>query len=222
MRALFVCHEPNEGPARVGDELEAHGYRVRRFDVGTAPFPEPKALDLIAVMGAPYSVYDRNPTLQTVAEVAWIRQAYERGIPLLGICYGGQAIAEALGGRVERAPRPEIGWHEVESDVGWLATGPWFQWHGDRFWPPATATEVARSDVGSQAYVGSRVLGVQFHPEVDADLVADWLDGRHADEPEFAAALAVPDEIIARAEEATRAAAPALRALIDHFVEHIA
>ena len=116
------------------------------------------------------------------------------------------------------SPRPEIGWYTIESDVEWIAEGPWFQWHGDRFTIPAGATELARSPIGPQAFRAGRSVGVQFHPEVDVTIVADWLDGRSAGEADFAAAAADPAAIIDAAAAMAEAAAPNLHRLIDEVL----
>ena len=101
---------------------------------------------------------------------------------MLGICFGGQLLAAALGGSVERAPTPEIGWLRVDTDDAALVpAGPWFQWHQDRWTPPARAREVARTPLASQAFVLGRSLAVQFHPELTAAQLEGWLaNGGHA------------------------------------------
>ena len=95
---------------------------------------------------------------------------------MLGVCFGGQLLATALGGSVTRSLHPEVGWHEVRSDTPDLVPGgPWFQWHFDRFTPPPNARLVARNDRAAQAFTHGRALGLQFHPEVDEALVQRWI-----------------------------------------------
>jgi hypothetical protein len=53
--------------------------------------------------------------------------------------------------------------------------GPWFQWHFDSFTVPPGATAIAESDVGPQAFVAGRSLGLQFHPEVTTEIMDDWV-----------------------------------------------
>ena len=77
-----------------------------------------------------------------------------------------------------RAARVEIGWMEIESsDHVLVPAGPWLQWHRDTFRSPPGATVLAHSPAGPQAYVVGRSLGVQFHPEVTPEIVADWVAG---------------------------------------------
>ena len=105
---------------------------------------------------------------------------------MLAICFGAQLLAAALGGEVAPAGRTELGWLEVQPvelcldgdgrDQRRMAIepGPWFQFHGDTFTVPPGATELARSDVGPQAFSAGSALGVQFHPEVTPDIVGRW------------------------------------------------
>jgi GMP synthase-like glutamine amidotransferase len=94
---------------------------------------------------------------------------------VLGICFGGQHLARALGGTVGPAARPEVGWMAVESLAPEIVgEGPWLQWHRDAFTTPPGAELLARSAVCDQAFRLGPHLGVQFHPEVDAAVVADW------------------------------------------------
>ncbi|NUU26271.1 MAG: C26 family cysteine hydrolase domain-containing family, partial [Streptomycetaceae bacterium] len=97
----------------------------------TVDFPDPRDYDVIVPLGAPWSVDDEATIGAWVGgEIALLRDAVAADIPVLGICFGGQALATALGGGVERAPRPEIGWTPVRSDDPALVSeGPWFQWH---------------------------------------------------------------------------------------------
>ena len=94
---------------------------------------------------------------------------------MLGLCFGGEVLSAVLGGRVERAPVPELGWREIETDdpVA-IPAGPWLEWHYERFTTPPGAVEVARTADAVQAFRIGPHLGVQFHPESTVEIVADW------------------------------------------------
>jgi GMP synthase-like glutamine amidotransferase len=122
---------------------------------------------------------------------------------------------------VARSPRPEIGWYDVLSDRPEIVPGgPWFQWHFDRWTLPPGATELARTPNASQAFVLDRTLALQFHPEVDADLLKGWLaDDRDGD---AAAAGLSHDELLTRTTELTDDVAVRIDGLVRGFLTHVA
>jgi GMP synthase-like glutamine amidotransferase len=81
-----------------------------------------------------------------------------------------------LGSRLYRSEQSEIGWLPVRTyDPGLVSPGPWFQWHFDSFSAPPNANVIAETDVGPQAFVSGRSLGLQFHPEVTPEIMDDWV-----------------------------------------------
>ncbi|HEX7096098.1 MAG TPA: type 1 glutamine amidotransferase [Acidimicrobiales bacterium] len=231
-RALVVSHDPSEVAGRVGLCLERRGYGLDVFvvcpdadrPVSHTPFPDPGAYDIVVVMGAPWSVYD-TATIGTWIgrELDFVRSAHERGVPYLGICFGAQVLAAALGGDVHPAPRPEVGWGTVETTAPELiAPGPWFQWHRDRFTVPAGARELARNDVGSQAFRVGRSLGVQFHPEVDGELLRSWLPADAPVDPIFDEAGVDPARLLDETDRHAEASRPNVERLVDGFLRELA
>jgi len=187
MRALFIEHDHVSLGGPIWRAFEKHGYEIERFLVVpessySAPnievtFPNFANYDLIVPMGAPYGAYEDERIGKWLRpELAKLKAAHNDGIPIFGICFGGQLMARTLGGSVARAPKAELGWFEIESDDKTLIpTGPWFEYHWDRWTLPKGATEIARSEVASQAFVMGRTLGVQFHPEIDPEVLEAWL-----------------------------------------------
>ena len=134
-------------------------------------------------MGGPQSANDPLPAL--AAELHLIGKAIQTGIPVLGICLGSQLIAKALGARVYRSPRKEIGWFPVHfTEAGQndpLFSGipspiTFFHWHGETFDLPPGAEWLAYSDLCKhQAYrYPGNVYGIQFHPEITPAMIEDW------------------------------------------------
>jgi GMP synthase (glutamine-hydrolysing) len=114
-----------------------------------------------------------------------IREVVRRGIPYLGICLGGQLLAEVLGGKVHVQKCGERGCHEIslteqgERDPmfsGMPKRFTSFQWHGDSFDLPPGAVHLARTETCPfQAFRwGERAYGIQFHPEVTTEIVSVW------------------------------------------------
>ena len=139
--------------------------------------------DLILLLGSEWSVYWDHISGEVAAESALVKAAHGAGIPIFGICFGSQIVAHALGGRVHRATRPEVGWHQVETTFPQvIAVGPWLQWHFDVFEKPAEFTQLAHSESGPQAMVGGRTFASQFHPEATESMLARWTSGGGAEE----------------------------------------
>jgi GMP synthase-like glutamine amidotransferase len=214
MRVIVVRHHEEDSPGFIAAGFEASGAEVSvRLFPAEGPLPEPAGIDHIVVLGALNSVYEQGPARDWIAdELAWLRRLDRAGVPVLGICFGAQALAAALGGQVEPAARKEIGWTVIDSlDHGLIPPGPWLEFHGDRSLPPAAARILASNEVGVQAFSLGRHLAVQFHPEVDGAQLELWLaaGGRAEAEREGVD----PDRLLAEtvaAEPAARQRAAAL------------
>ena len=182
---LFLRNDPTAPEALLGEVFTESGFDVSTFDVVPArdpdnpvrevTFPDPAPFDAIVPLGARWAAYD-DTVPWIAAEMAMVRAALDSGTGVLGVCFGGQLLARALGGTVARSPEPEIGWHDVDTgDTALVPGGPWFQWHFDRFTAPPGAHTVARNAHAVQAFSLGRALGLQFHPEVDGALVEQWI-----------------------------------------------
>ena len=187
---VLVFEHMQAGHAGIFCELlRAHGiaWRSVRFDLGE-PVPDLGKFDALWVMGGPMDVWQEAEHPWLVAEKAAIREAVvDRAMPYLGICLGHQLLADALGGVVQPATRPEVGVFEIARTpagerhalLDGLPQRPRvLQWHAaEVVEPPAGATVLASSiDCGVQAMaVGERALGLQFHLEVDHSTLEGWL-----------------------------------------------
>lgn len=109
------------------------------------------------------------------AETALVQRRVEQGRPLLGICFGGQVLSTALGGHVSRQAQAHIAWETPESSIAELRA-PWMLLHNDAFTVPPSAELLAEADHAPVAFRQGRAWGVQFHPEVDADILARMFD----------------------------------------------
>jgi GMP synthase-like glutamine amidotransferase len=171
-----------------GDYLDQQGLAWETVPVDRdASFPEPGAQDVLILLGGYMSVHQtaRYPFLQQVKHglQRWI--AAER--PLLGICLGGQLLAEAVGSTVTCNSRGERGMLPIEltadgqSDPLFAGIPSPFlsmEWHNDSFDPPSGALQLAATVTcpGQAFRVGKAAYGIQFHPELTSAIVKSWSD----------------------------------------------
>ena len=152
MRVLVIANRADPETGFVGEALAARGAvfeQVWREDTDV-PLPPAGAHDVVLSLGSEWSVYWPDHSTAVEREADLLRGSVEAEVPVLGICFGAQLLAHALGGAVEPAPSGgEVGWYTVETDVPELIpSGPYLQWHSDRFQVPPRAVELARSPWG--------------------------------------------------------------------------
>ena len=160
------------------------GYDIEKANTQKDHVPtSPLGYDAIVILGGPMAVYDNLAYLQKEQEL--IRNAIKNETPLLGICLGSQLIAQAAGGHVYKGKKKEIGWYNVyltpasSNDIFRGFTNKAiriFQWHGDTYDLPANAKILAYSDLYPQAFRIGSAVGIQFHFEVDEDLIQTWIN----------------------------------------------
>lgn len=225
MRAYVTANRADADAGAVGERLTQRGYDLvvlSREDHDA--WPALDDADLVLALGSDWSVYWDHVADPVSTEVAALRKAHERGVPVLGICFGSQLLATALGGHVSRAPAPdvEIGWFDVMTRPGAPAVigGRWFQWHYDRWTLPVGAELLASTPGANQAFRLGRTFATQFHPEVTAAIVGGWAGQANGEELKHAGidldALMV--ETVERAPEAGLRA----HALVDWFLDEVA
>lgn len=230
-KVLFLYNDPIAPEAMLGSAFSECGYDVETFEVVPAvaaddptcdvAFPDPRAYDAIVPLGARWSVNDAGRLAWIASEVAMARDAHAAGVPMLGVCFGGQLLAHALGGSVDRSPTPEIGWYGIDSTrTDLVPAGPWFQWHFDRFRVPVAAQEIARNGNAPQAFVLGRTMAIQFHPELDEELLELWLAGDGRDE--IAELGLTAEQLRSATTREVDGAAKRVHALVRAFVDTVA
>ncbi len=177
-RIHFLQHSEHDVPGVLGRLALDRGWEVgaSRADRGASSLPAVGTFDVLVVMGSDESALD--PTVDWIGpERTLVGEAVAAGTPVLGVCFGGQLLAQVLGGEVLRAARREIGWRAVESaDPVRFPSGPWLVWHEDAFTAPPGSEPLAWTDVSLHAFVSGVHTGVQFHPEVTGEIVGHWVD----------------------------------------------
>lgn len=181
-------HVDCEGPAYLQTLLDEKAIPTEliRIDQNESVLPQLDNVAGLIFMGGNMSVND--PLDWISEELALIRRAVQLHIPVMGICLGSQLIAKALGARVYPGPCMEIGWYTVDCHNGNDMTAnlpaqmPVFHWHGETFDLPDQAQLLFSNE--RYAHQGFRIgphLGLQFHVEMDADQVHDWINRNPAD-----------------------------------------
>ncbi len=220
-RVLVLRHHEEDHAGLIGDALLARGYELDVVMMNEeTPTPSVQGYDVLLILGSSSAVYDHE------VEQAWfgrelgvIAEAGERGVAVLGICFGAQALCLFHGGQVTPSPEPEIGWYVVDAQPGiGLESGPWFEFHFDRMELPAGATLWATSARAVQAFAVGRNVGVQFHPEIDDEQLRDWLASAADSAREFGHDI---EELLAQtAREVPEARRRASR-LVALFLDHV-
>ena len=220
---LVVQHEPDAPPALLGEAAARAGLHL---EVVEAPGrPVPARLDGaagLAVLGGEMGAGDLDAYPHLAPTMGLLRQAAAGGVPALGICLGAQLAAAALGGRAYRGPALEIGWNPLTLTATGRADpllgaaaggGPVFHWHHDTFdLPPGAALLATSGGYANQAFRLGSVVGVQWHPEVDAAVLAAW----------FAAAAPPPPYSAGAARAGLAAGRGAAVGLLDAFCRAVA
>lgn len=181
-----VQHVAAEGPGLIGEALLDRNRPTHpiRIHLGEAVPRSAEGAAGIVVMGGPMGVYeaDRFPHLED--ELALLRDAMRRDVPVIGICLGSQLLAAALGATVRPSGFKEIGWEAVTRSEAARADPLWrelpaefmgFHWHGDVFDLPPGAVGLASSSLTPvQAFRSGRsAYGILFHLEVGAAQIAE-------------------------------------------------
>lgn len=183
-RFLLISHEPEAAPALIGEILRDRGYSVSTHVVLADPerpdvdYPDASGFDAVVAFGSFSHAYDPRARAWVEPEIDLIGSLVQQDIPYLGVCFGGQLLAETLGGHVERAP-------EAEQEIGLVTfdeegslpvpAGPWFTWHEDRVVVPDEVEVLAHNGKAVQLFRHGRAVGTQFHPEADIDVVGSWV-----------------------------------------------
>ena len=178
---LLVQNTRIEGSGYLGELLQKDGFEIVSVNAKHEKLPD-KAFSLVVILGAPESANDDLPYLR--AEQQLIKKSVENDTPVLGICLGSQLIAKSFGGKVYRGPRKEIGFYndlKINNNAPLFKgfTNPFtvFHWHGDTFDLPDGAINLASSEnYPNQAFQYKSAVGLQFHLEVNEEMVNLWLD----------------------------------------------
>jgi GMP synthase (glutamine-hydrolysing) len=213
MDVLVIENFPAGPVGLFGSYLERrHGARLKVVGPDAVP-DQPGREDLLVVLGSPNGVYEALPWIARQRD--FVRRTIDAGRPVVGICFGAQLIASAIGGTVAPLGRQFAGWiaNEQVTDPVWR--GPWARAHGDHFTLPDEAEVLARDQGTIQAFQYRRAVGVQFHPEADEAVLTDWARAR----PQYLAENGLTvEQLIADTKENVFGRVAAREALFDEML----
>jgi GMP synthase-like glutamine amidotransferase len=223
VRVLSIVHELDAGAGVFGD--------FPTWVPSSQPPPDARDVDVLMIFGGSMHVDQNDEHRWMDPEKQFIREALERGTPILGVCLGCQLLAEAAGARPRRMPEPEIGWYDIEITaagatdpvIGPLAPSvELFEWHHYAAPLPPGAVELARTPLCTQAFRvdGKPAWGLQFHTEVTSEDLFSWLDAW--DTSEAVHTRFDPDEIRAASERRIEEQNETGRRLAERFLAEAA
>ena len=204
---------------------EGHAIAVHRNE----PLPRQWEVDAVLITGSPFSVYERQPWEQRLE--AWTREVVQAQKPLLGVCYGHQLVAQALGGEVKKNPRGyEIGTVDIELTqagkedplLSPLVPLRFSAVHGDAVtrMPEGAKLLAENARCAVQAFaLGPMQWCVQFHPEFSSEVTAMYVEARADTIRKDAAQRGEDPEAAVQSAQASIRPAPAGPALMARFVE---
>jgi len=178
---LVVQNTRIESSGYLGELLSSDGFDITSINAKHETIPNQK-FSLVVILGAPESANDNFPYL--IEEQELIKNSVNDDIPVLGICLGSQLIAKTFGAKIYSGPKKEIGFYndlKISSDSTFFSgfQNPFtvFHWHGDTFDLPQGALRLASSEhYPNQAFQYKSAIGLQFHLEVNEEMVNLWLD----------------------------------------------
>lgn len=211
---LILQHGDDGPPALFSSWCESHEIPFETRRVWERGLPsDPRPFGWICALGSDETPGTPRRAAWVDAEIDFLRNALDADVPVLGLCFGGQALATAAGGRVEPADPAEVGWLPIETSApDLIPAGPWLHFHYAQLYPPDGAAELARSPAGTAAFRLGRNLGVQFHPEATAAIADAWAEV----EAEVLAGMGItPEQVATQGRMEGPAAAAAAQRLFD-------
>ncbi|HET7325102.1 MAG TPA: type 1 glutamine amidotransferase [Halococcus sp.] len=213
---LNASHEKE--PARRNFRREL-AVEFTEFDVREGEIPSTASFDAAVLTGSPASVRADEPWLRDLKE--WLAEAIEDGMPLLGVCFGQQVLAEVLGGRVEHMGEYELGYHMIRHDTDsrlFEGVDEWFTAftaHSDEVCElPPGAEPIAENNFSVHGFRKRHVFAVQFHPAFDMETAKTVLEYKDVPEKRI-------DHVVDEITEENYSSAREATQLFENFCDYV-
>lgn len=189
MRIHYLQHVPFENPGSILTWAREKDYVITNTQLyKNDTLPKQQDFDWLVIMGGPMNIYEEEKYPWLAEEKKFIGEAIAAGKVIIGLCLGGQLIADVIGGKVTQNPYKEIGWFPIElseevkesSLFSFFPKEPVvFEWHGDTFSVlPEEAKSIAKNHACEhQAFIyKKRVFGFQYHLENTPSIIKDLVE----------------------------------------------
>jgi GMP synthase-like glutamine amidotransferase len=212
MRLHYLQHVSFENPGSILTWAKENGYVITNTQLyKNESLPKQQDFDWLVIMGGPMNIYDEEHYPWLADEKMFIRETIASGKVIIGLCLGGQLIADVIGGKVPKNSYKEIGWFPIRLSEEAISSPLFsffpehpvvFEWHGDTFSIlPKEAICIAENDACKhQAFIyKKKVFGFQFHLENTPSIISSLVENCR-DEMIPDVYVQTPEELLNRPE----------------------